>query len=295
MKRFSYFVALIELRTKLVSLATFLAAFAWVWVSRKTINLPLAALFFATVLALDMGTTAFNSFFDFWRGTDDADWNRERDKVLVHDRVAPGWALLAGLGCYAAAAFLGLFLAVLSTPWVLLFGVLGMIVGFAYTGGPWPISRSPLGEVFAGGFLGGVLFGLVCFVLGGGLRYQDLLLCFPSAFLVASILTVNNTCDLRGDLATGRRTLSGLLGPRLSSFLILAEGGLAWGTLGYFTFSDRAGQVWVWGVGVVLSLWIYRGMLKRGFSHATKGPSMRSILSVLTLFTLTETLIFLFT
>ncbi|NNM66960.1 MAG: prenyltransferase [Spirochaetales bacterium] len=276
-------------------MSTFLAAFTWVLVSRKTINLLVAALFLAAVLAVDMGTTAFNSFFDFWRGTDDADWNRESDKVLVHAHVAPGWALVAGLGCYTAAAIFGLLLAGLSTPWVLLFGTLGMIIGYAYTGGPWPISRSPLGEVFAGGFLGGVLFGLTCFVLGSGLRSQDFLLCFPSTFLVASILTVNNTCDLQGDLATGRRTLSGLLGPELSSLLILAEGGLAWVTLGFFVFSNRPALGWIWGVGFILSLAIYRGMFKRGFSHDTKGPSMRGILSVLALFTLTEILVFIFT
>ncbi len=79
---------------------------------------------------------------------------------------------------------------------------------FFYTAGPKPVSSTPFGEIFAGGFLGTVLFLLVCFVSN---RKIYIFICssFTSDFFViAQILTVNNTCDIKGDRAAGRKTLS---------------------------------------------------------------------------------------
>jgi len=56
------------------------------------------------------------------------------------------------------AGILGLILGYLTSFYLVLIGSFCMGVGFIYTGGPYPISRTPLGELFAGGFLGTVLF-----------------------------------------------------------------------------------------------------------------------------------------
>ncbi len=132
------FADIVELRTKAVSVTSFsLGTLAAVHAGAH-FSWPVAALTLVAVLCVDMGTTAFNSFFDFERRVDDARFNRERDKVLVHRGVAPGWALVAGLALYALAVPLGLALALLRGVGVLAVGAAGMWVGFFYNGGSRP-------------------------------------------------------------------------------------------------------------------------------------------------------------
>lgn len=274
------FLRIVEIRTKIVSVSTFGLALLWVWVSRGGLDLGHAALMFAAVLCVDMGTTGFNSFYDYWKGVDSLETNREADKVLVHERVAPGAALLVSLGLYALAGLLGLVLAWLTTPWLLLWGALSLAVGFLYNGGPRPLSSTPLGELFAGGFLGGVLFLLTVLALGGDVSGLDAALALPSTLFIASILTVNNTCDRLGDTHAGRRTLTILIGDRASRVLIIALGysayaaaalilafGAGWGAEGAVPFLAGAG----------LAVPDYAALEARGYSHETKGPSMGGI------------------
>ena len=148
----------VGLLTKVVSVSSFgLGTLYEAW-SSGVFSALRAALMLAATLAVDMGTTAWNSYFDYLRGTDDARFNRERDKVLVHGDVPPAAAFFASAGLFAAAVVLGLAVAALAGWWVAAAGAVCMAAGFLYNVGPLPISRTPLGEVFAGGFLGTALF-----------------------------------------------------------------------------------------------------------------------------------------
>ncbi|MDA3831903.1 MAG: prenyltransferase [Spirochaetales bacterium] len=168
------------------------------------------------VLFIDMGTTGFNSYYDFVRGTDTANYNLEKDKVLVHEGVTPGIALFISIVLFAAAGVLGLILA-WKTSWLLLaVGGVCMAVGYSYTGGPYPISRTPFGELFAGGFLGTVLFMISYYSQALTISPHVLIASIPFFLLIAMILTVNNTCDRISDKAAGRRTLSILLSEQIT-------------------------------------------------------------------------------
>jgi 1,4-dihydroxy-2-naphthoate octaprenyltransferase len=290
-----HFLQIVELRTKIISVSTYTLATVFVLATGSAVDPVLAALLFAAILCVDMGTTAFNSFFDFVRGVDNRLFTVETDKVLVHEGVAPGHALLVSVGLYAAAAVLGVFIALQIGWWVVGVGVLGMAVGFLYTGGPIPISRTPFGELFSGGFLGTVLFLVIVAAHGVPIR-AGLLASLPSTLLIASVLTVNNTCDIEGDVASGRRTLSIVMGARAGAFLVYGLGLLA------FLFPALA-ALGVDGVGrfapppistigllplaaaLVLAVFIYRSMERRGYSHATKPVNMRSIIRVVLIFT----------
>ncbi|TVR51950.1 MAG: prenyltransferase [Spirochaetaceae bacterium] len=281
------FARIVEIRTKIIS------------VSGLTIGALLSLYLFprfywdrflvmvVATLCVDMGTTAFNSFFDYEKGVDSRDSNRESDKVLVHEGVAPGLALLIAMGLFAVAAVLGLVLGYLSGWAVVFAGALCMAVGFFYNGGPVPLSSTPAGEIFAGGFLGTVLILITVYVAAGELDGRVALATIPSFLLIASILTVNNTCDIEGDTAGGRLTLSIAVGARASAALVYVLGALAFGALIAFGAygvlpieSTVAG-----GIGVVVAFPTYRTMARRGFSHATKGPSMGAISRVFTIFT----------
>jgi 1,4-dihydroxy-2-naphthoate octaprenyltransferase len=93
------------------------------------------------------------------------------------------------------------------------------------------------------------------------------------------ILTVNNTCDVEGDAKAGRRTLSILLGPRGSAWLIegLAAGALA---LALSLVPLRVLPVAALGTLTPAALFgarELRRMRARGYSHRTKAAAMGGI------------------
>jgi 1,4-dihydroxy-2-naphthoate octaprenyltransferase len=287
---FREFLSIVELRTKVVSVSSLVVG-GLVTVLLNTVTPPprgvswLAfALFVVAVLAIDMGTTAFNSFFDHWNGTDRKGRNFEKDKVLVHGKTPAGYALLVALALYAFAACLGLVLAALRGWELVAFGAAGMLVGYLYSGGPRPIATTPFGELFAGGFLGGGLVCLTVYVLSGRFDTEVVLWAMPSTLAVAAILTVNNTCDLENDRDAGRVTLSILLGVRVSQALIavLVFAAYGWAAI---LLRPHGWAVVPLALGAGLFAGLYRGMLVRGFALKTKGPNMGAIVRSFTLFT----------
>jgi len=285
---FRQFLRIVELRTKLVSASSLLLGTLYAAFASGRFSPARFALMAAAGLAVDMGTTAFNSFYDYLRGVDNPALNREPDKVLVHEGVPPAEALLAGLGLYLLAGLLGGALALLTDPWLAPVGAACMAVGFLYNGGPHPISRTPFGELFAGGFLGSVLFLIACFVQAGSLPAGAAAASLPSLLLVASILSVNNACDLEADRAAGRRTLAVLLGPRPAEALVYGLGAAAWLSAAGLAFTGILPRLSLAALGpaLVYALAVYRGMHRRGYSLASKGASMLGVLKVFAAYSL---------
>ncbi len=277
---FRQFLGVVEMRTKLVSLSTLSAATLYALRETGRIEAGTLALTLPAVLLVDMGTTAFNSFFDYWRGVDRRPRLAEADKVLVTEGVPALAALFVAAACYAAAAVLGLALAISSGFWVILAGAACLAVGFLYSGGPAPISRGPLGELFSGGFLGSVLFLIAFRLQAGAWGARPLLASLPLALCISSILAVNNACDRIGDAAAGRRTLAILLGPRGGTVLALGLGASAFAAEAAFAFVGvlPAACAPAAALSALAAASIYARMLRRGFSQESKSASMRSVL-----------------
>jgi 1,4-dihydroxy-2-naphthoate polyprenyltransferase len=288
---FPQFLSVIEIKTKIVSVSSFGLGtlFAATIVSPDPLRTTLMAL---AVLAVDMGTTAFNSFFDFMRQVDTNDFVREREKVLLHEGVAPGAALIIAGGLFAVAVVLGLVLSFLVGLEIAVVGAVSMLIGFFYTGGPRPLSTTPFGELFAGGFLGSVLFVLSAYIQTGFVNREMILASLPSLFLVASILAVNNACDREGDQAAGRRTLAILLGAKRAPYAVYVLGAFAY-CAAFFSLPTALSHYLLLGAALVASAWIFLSMHHRGYRHETKLPSMGSISRVFVLYTLVAAVILL--
>ncbi|HLW21854.1 MAG TPA: prenyltransferase, partial [Sphaerochaetaceae bacterium] len=83
------FNRIVEIRTKIISMGTFLSGSIYAGAVTGLWSWDRFLVMLFAVLFVDMGTTGFNSYFDFVSGTDRAELNFERDKVLVHEGVAP--------------------------------------------------------------------------------------------------------------------------------------------------------------------------------------------------------------
>jgi 1,4-dihydroxy-2-naphthoate octaprenyltransferase len=279
---FRQFSGIVELRTKIVSMGTFALGLLYAAWRHGAISPLKAALVGAAALAVDMGTTGFNSYFDWYRNVDDPRYNREDAKVIIHEGVSPGAALAVSAACYAVAMILGLVLAFVSGPAIVALGAASLFVGFFYSAGPRPISSTPLGELFAGGFLGPVFFVVTVFAVSGRLEARDLLAALPQGLVIAAILSVNNACDLEGDRAAGRRTIAVLLGPRCAAWPIYAE---LIGAVGAWVWLSVAGVLpsaaWAFGVAAAaLATPKVMTIHRRGYSHETKGANMGAISAV---------------
>ena len=91
-------------------------------------------------------------------------------------------------------------------------GILSMMVGYFYTGGPYPIAYTPFGELFSGVVMGMLLILIAFYIQTGTVTTEAILLSIPSMLLVAGIMMSNNIRDLEGDKEGGRKTLAILVG-----------------------------------------------------------------------------------
>jgi 1,4-dihydroxy-2-naphthoate octaprenyltransferase len=282
------FLHIVELRTKVVGLSSFLLGTLFAVHADGSFSLADFVLMLIATLCVDMGTTAFNSFFDANRGVDNRRFNLEDDKVIVHGGVAPGIALIISVVLFFGAAVFGLILALRTSLWLIPVGGVSLAVGYLYNAGPLPISRTPFGELFAGGFLGSVLFLVSYFVQAGEVSSDAALASLPSLLFVASILTVNNTCDIEGDRAAGRTTLSILLGVKLAEIAVYVLGFASFVALSVLSLAGPLPALGLFFIlpAAVFVLVLYRGMHQRGYSHSTKGPQMNAVVRAFGFYTL---------
>lgn len=273
---FKNFLNIVEMRTKVVSMGTFFSATLFSATQEGRISVLNAMLMGLATLCIDMGTTGFNTYFDYRNGTDSKRFNKEPDKVLVHEGVGEGSALLVSMALFLVAALIGLVLAIRTSYLLIFAGGFCMLVGFLYTGGPFPISRTPFGELFAGGFLGTVLFLITYYVETGSLTFVALIATLPFFFLIAMILSFNNGCDRIGDAHHGRKTLSILIGKKGSRMLIGIEAALAYvAAVCLVATGTFPGVLLLFlAVSVVFFFKEYRALLQKGLNESTKRYAM---------------------
>ena len=188
-------------------------------VGRDEINLPRTLLALAVGVALQIGVNYANDYFDGVGGVDTTE--RLGPPRLVASRLAePQAVAAAAIIAVGIAAAAGVALAAITSPWLLLGGVLAVAALALYSGGPKPYASLGLGEVSV--FL---FFGLLA--TAGTAYVQQLRI--PSGawwlgascgLLAVALLMANNLRDIPTDAASGKRTLAVRLGERGSRMLL---------------------------------------------------------------------------
>jgi 1,4-dihydroxy-2-naphthoate octaprenyltransferase len=120
---------------------------------------------------------------------------------------------------FGGAALVGLYLIVVGGWPILLLGLLSIVSGWAYTGGPWPIAYTPLGELFVLAYFGP---GAVCgtyWLCTNSLSTASVEAGLAVGLFTAGVLLVNNRRDIKADARVGRRTLPILAGPIITNWI----------------------------------------------------------------------------
>lgn len=187
-------------------------------------------------LLIQAATNMFNEYYDFARGLDN-EKSVGIGGAIVRNGVKPKTVLGLAFILYGIAGVLGIYICMQTSWWLLLVGGVAMIIGYLYTGGPYPIAYTPFGEVFSGLFMGFLIVIIAFYIQTSTITLDSILLAVPSTLLVAAIMMANNIRDIVGDAASGRKTLAILAG-RSAAVNIL---------LGFFIFS------YAWTVVLVIS------------------------------------------
>lgn len=170
------------------------------------------AMLFASLL-IQAATNLFNEYYDFKRGLDTAESVGIGGGIVRHG-MTPKLIMKLALAMYTISLLLGIYICAASSWWLAAVGLVCMLVGYLYTGGPFPISWTPFGELASGFFMGFLIILIAYYIQTGHVSSLAVLVAVPSGILVGLINMANNIRDHDGDKRSGRRTLPILLGQK---------------------------------------------------------------------------------
>jgi len=169
----------------------------------------LAALLGAVLIQI--GTNLANDYYDHLHGGD----TEERvgpTRVTQAGILTPRAVKRATLTVFGAAFVVGTYLVAVAGWPVVVIGLLSLLAGWGYTGGPYPLAYHGLGDVFVFVFFGLVAVGGTYYVQALDFAPDLLLAGAGVGALTTAILVVNNLRDVETDARAGKRTLAVRMG-----------------------------------------------------------------------------------
>ena len=172
--------------------------------------LGFVAALLASVL-IQIGTNLANDYSDARRGADTPD-RLGPVRVTATGLATPSKVLWAAWIAFGLSILLGLYLAWLAGPVILVIGALSITAGTLYTGGPKPYGYAGLGEVFVFLFFGLVAVNGSYYVQLESIDAATAGLSVTTGLLATAILVINNVRDLESDRRSGKMTLAARFG-----------------------------------------------------------------------------------
>jgi 1,4-dihydroxy-2-naphthoate polyprenyltransferase len=174
---------------------------------------------------IQIGTNFVNDAMDFKKGAD------------TNDRLGPLRVTQQGLFTFKQvmtmatvffliAIALGIPLVIRGGFPIVIIGLVSVLMGYAYTSGPYPLAYKGLGDLFVILFFGLVAVGGMYYLLTGQYDISVFILGLQIGFLSTILIAINNLRDIHTDVLVNKKTLAvrlGLTGGRIwICFLILA-------------------------------------------------------------------------
>jgi len=165
----------------------------------------LAALFGA--LLIQIGTNFANDYYDGVKGTDDTD-RLGPSRAVASGFITPTTMKRAMILTFVLVFVPGTYIILRGGIPFLIIGVVSILSGLAYTGGPYPLAYHGLGDIFALIFFGPVAVGGTYYLQAYALPPEAILAGTSAGLFSVAILTVNNLRDKDGDARAGKKTLA---------------------------------------------------------------------------------------
>lgn len=197
-------------KTLTAAAAPVLIGIGLAWADGQFRLLPAFAALMGALL-IQVGTNFANDYYDFVRGGDTEQRVGPR-RVTQAGLVPPTQVKRAMLLTFGTAVVSGTYLVWVGGLPILAVGLLSVLSGWAYTGGPFPLAYNGLGDIFVLIFFGPVAVAGTYWVQALQFKPELLLAGLAIGALSTAILVANNLRDLRTDQAAGKRTLPVMLG-----------------------------------------------------------------------------------
>ncbi len=228
----SGFLKLVEIQTKVASIIPFLLGTFYALYRFDTFNLKNFILMFVSLLCIDMATTAINNYQDFKGANKKRGYGYEKHNAIVRYDIKESTVVTTIFILLTIAIIFGILLFLNTDFIVLLLGSVSFLMGVFYSSGPIPISRTPFGEIFSGGFMGFIIPFISVYIhvfnknlitislkggtLGVGINLIEVIYIFlisiPLVVGIANIMLANNICDIEDDIENRRYTLPVYIG-----------------------------------------------------------------------------------
>lgn len=207
-------------RTLAAAIAPVLVGTALAFPNGINLNWLNALLALLVSLFLQIGVNYANDYSDGIRGTDEI---RVGPTRLVASGLKSAKSVKqAAFFLFFLAAVAGLFLALRTSRWLILVGVIAILAAWNYTGGAKPYGYQGFGEISVFLFFGVVATSGSYFAQSQRITWQSLLISIPMGTLACAILAINNLRDLPKDALVGKRTLAVRIGDSSARAMITA-------------------------------------------------------------------------
>jgi 1,4-dihydroxy-2-naphthoate polyprenyltransferase len=194
------------------------------YVSEELRVLPFVGALVGSIF-IQIGTNLANDYSDAKRGADTAD-RLGPVRVTASGLAAPRRVLVATWVAFGIAIACGIYLATVAGPVIIAIGIVSILAGVLYTGGPRPYGYAGLGELFVFLFFGLVAVNGSYYVQLERLDWLPFGLSLSIGAMAAAILVVNNVRDIETDRRAGKNTLAVRLGRERARklFMVLIGG-----------------------------------------------------------------------
>lgn len=164
-----------------------------------------------SAVLVQVGINLANDALDFKQGVDNTlrvGFKRATQSgLLTYHQV-----LFGSLLCFCFALLLGIPLIVKGGIPVLIVLLVSIILGYSYTGGPYPLKYYGLGEIFSFLFYGLVITITPFYLQTRAINGEVLLLGTQIGFLSVAIIATNNLRDIESDRVANKKTFPVLFG-----------------------------------------------------------------------------------
>ena len=169
---------------------------------------------------IQIGTNLVNDALDFKKGADTG--SRIGPQRVTQSGLLTSKQVMAGAGlCFFVAFLLGVPL-VLKGGWpIVAIGTVSLLMGYAYTGGPFPLAYKGLGDLFVIVFFGLIAVMGTYFLHVGEVSSGAAIAGLQVGLLATVLIAINNLRDAPQDALVGKRTLAVRFGVLFSRVEIL--------------------------------------------------------------------------
>lgn len=160
---------------------------------------------------IQIGTNLANDYFDYKKGGDTSS-RVGPQRVTQAGLVDPEMVKNAFLLCFGTAFLIGIYLVYRGGMPIVYIGLISLLLGIIYTGGPFPLAYHGLAELPAFLFFGPIASATTTYVQTGEWSPASIIAGSAAGFFSMALLSINNLRDYQEDRKTGKHTLVATFG-----------------------------------------------------------------------------------